>query len=240
MIKLGQYLASLCLKSFKDLIFPAFCLHCEEPIKKGFLCEPCEQLLEALELNNRCLSCLKEFYKKNSRCSSCTKSAIYLNQTIAAFEYVGPIVSLIKYLKYQDHPQLAASLAAFAISQYLKAQLPLPDLIVPVPMYWLRKVDRGYNQSSLLAFHISKMINRPMKEVLTRRGIGYAQAGLNRQQREKQLLHTYQLNKKFDLSDQMILLVDDVMTTGTTLLNCAEVLHEGLPKSIYGLVVCKA
>lgn len=231
------------VNSFLNLIYPSICLHCSYPLEGKFtlLCNDCFNLIDLIDSENRCQSCFKEVNsRKHLKCEYCIKSSSYLNQIGSACEYIGPIVTLVRSLKYQDQPHIAKSLAAIIVTQFFKLKWPIPDLIVPVPMPWLRKIDRGYNQSSLIAHHVGDLLERPKKEVLKRFGGEFSQAGLSRKQRQLLPSSTFHLKKNAQIADQCILLIDDVMTTGSTLNRCAEALQEGLPKAIYGLTVCKA
>ena len=78
-----------------------------------------------------------------------------------------------------------------------------------------------------------------MQHVLKRKSGDYSQAGLSKKQRMDLKGETFIFKTGHDLEDKVILLIDDVMTTGSTLRRCAEALQGGHPKSIYALVLCK-
>jgi ComF family protein len=153
---------------------------------------------------------------------------------------MGPVASLVRNLKYQDQTYLAKGLAGFIVAQLLKLDWPFPDLIIPVPMAWVRLMDRGFNQSALIAHYVSINLERPMQELLIRKNGDYSQAGLSRLQRTRLDSSSFSLKQGAEIKDKTILIIDDVMTTGTTIHHCANALAEGLPKNIYGLTVCKA
>lgn len=158
----------------------------------------------------------------------------------AACEYQGPAATMIRLMKYGDQPELAEAAAAFLAMQWIQLDWPSPDYIVPVPCSWLRRFERGYNQAELIAGALGKLINAPVNLSL-RRSIGdYSQAGLSREQRLQQPLKSFHLQNCSELEDKIILLVDDVMTTGRTLNVCAEALHEAFPRDIYGMTFCRA
>jgi predicted amidophosphoribosyltransferase len=104
----------------------------------------------------------------------------------------------------------------------------------------LKRLDRGYNQSVLLAEPFAKMINRPVMSVLKRSKGSFSQAGLNYEQRLKLAPEAFYAVDTELLRDKTVLLIDDVMTTGSTLRCCAEALYKLHPKSVYALTVCRA
>jgi predicted amidophosphoribosyltransferase len=79
-----------------------------------------------------------------------------------------------------------------------------------------------------------------MESALIRKSGDYSQAGMDRKQRKTLTRDTLLLKKGHDLRDKRILLIDDVMTTGSTLQRCAEVLYEGCPAEVYALTFCRA
>ncbi|HSW86573.1 MAG TPA: ComF family protein, partial [Rhabdochlamydiaceae bacterium] len=110
-----------------------------------------------------------------------------------------------------------------------------PDMIVPVPQSFSRGMMRGYNQSLLIAQQFGKLIDRSAHNVLKRRNNDFSQTGLNRQQRNQLRSDAFQWKKPIDLSSKTVLVIDDVMTTSSTLRRCGDVLQEGFPKGIYGM-----
>lgn len=104
----------------------------------------------------------------------------------------------------------------------------------------LRLLERGYNQSRLLAQALGKILDRPVLDVLGRRSGDFCQAGLSYQQRMKLGSDAFYLKKMPTLRDKTILLADDVMTTGSSLQRCGEALQGLYPEHIYALTVCRA
>jgi ComF family protein len=163
-----------------------------------------------------------------------------LSKVASACEYIGPAATMIRLMKYGNQPELSSTAAAYMAIQWVELDWPKPDCIVPVPCTWLRKLDRGYNQSELIAVELGKMLGVPVMRNLKRAIGDLSQAGLSREQRLKQPLNSFSLKNSGALEDKSILLVDDVLTTGRTLSACAEVLCEGFPKEIYALTFCRA
>lgn len=231
-------------KSFVSLIYPPFCLHCEESLSdsSALFCDYCVRQLELLDHKVRCPFCFTSELSKQHEacCADCRRRLRLLDGIAAAFEYEGPAATLVKRLKYGGLPYLSKGAAAFLVAQFIQLGWPFPDYVVPVPMDVLKRLDRGYNQSDLLARSFSKMIERPVMPILKRARGSFSQAGLSYQQRMKMVSETFSAKKTDIFRDKCILLIDDVMTTGSTLRCCAEVLHGLHPKSVYALTVCRA
>ena len=104
----------------------------------------------------------------------------------------------------------------------------------------LRKFERGYNQSKLIADVLGDILKCPVQDVLKRRSGDFSQAGLSHQQRLELDADAIILKGSPDLYEKHILLVDDVMTTGSSLCCCAEVLRGCCPSNINAITICKA
>lgn len=232
-----------CIDSFCDLLYPPLCLHCQSALEDRTLtfCSLCALQLQLIDPKERCPFCFSIDYCFEQRsCSTCRNKASSLYRVGAAFDYLGPAATLIRKLKYGSQPHLAKSAAALLIAQWGQMEWPLPDILVPVPISFTHWLTRGYNQSLLLATEMSEWLDRPVQTPLKRSSGDYSQAGMNAEQRRLLSSGNLKLAKKHQLYDKTILLVDDVMTTGSTLQRCSETLAEGYPGKIYGLAFCMA
>ena len=138
------------MHSLTWLVYQPACIHCEEPLvdTRRLVCDVCADLMELLDPTMRCSHCFGHL--SDEGCIECIGRPVPWHGVAAAFEYAGPAASLIRTLKYRNRPYLAKSAAAFLAAQFARLDWPMPDLLVPVPMPWLRKVARGYNQAELL------------------------------------------------------------------------------------------
>lgn len=231
-----------CLHSFIDLLFPPLCFHCGHLIEKHStnLCSSCSTLLQFIEPKGRCLYCFNDMEnEKLNICPRCLRKPSIFHRIGAAFDYSGPAASLVKKIKYGNQPYLAKGAGAFLAAQFLQLNWPIPDLIVPVPLSSAHLFQRGYNQSELMAQSMAAILGRPLKNVLGRKNGGYSQAALPFQKRALLDKELFFLKKDADLHDRVILLVDDVMTTGATFFSCGSALLEQSPDKIYGIALCR-
>lgn len=204
------------------------------------LCQSCFDSLELIDPTACCPRCFSTDYQKNSFCATCYKNRSFLTAVASAFDAEGPVGTLVNKLKAGDKPYLAESLASFMTMQLFKLNWPLPDCIVPVPLSKIRLFSRGYNQRLLLAQAIGRLIDRPVLEAVGRKSGEYSQSALSYKQRLQLNKDSFFLRKGNSLQDQKILIVDDLLATGSTLRACAEILIEGCPQQIYGLTACRS
>ncbi len=142
--------------------------------------------------------------------------------------YEGTLRKLIHLFKYSGMRGLEKPLGAL-----LAAALPGDrqfDAVVPVPLHWRRRWQRGFNQSELLGKIIARRRGIPLIRALRRCSATRAQAGLSNAQRRENVAGAFRARRR--LAGLRILLVDDVMTTGATVGACAQALKKSGAKSV--------
>lgn len=178
-----------------------------------------------------------------------------IGQIICAFHYEEGIRKAVQDLKFHDKPGNAAVLVDLAIplirrylftqnvpcpdralshnaeDSFCHAEAPCPptnyDLLIPVPIHFKRRQQRGYNQSELLAKRLSTIMHVPAANKILLKGVNTPpQSSLGRGERLKNLKGAFVVKQVEYIKGKRILLVDDVMTTGTTLEQCAKTLKE--------------
>lgn len=225
--------------SFFYLIYPSTCIHCSVLLGNDFsvLCESCLHLMDLIDPAMRCSFCFSEY---QNDCLECKHTPSLFAGIATAFDYVGPAATLIKKLKYGNQPYLAEGCSGFLAAQFLRLEWPMPDVIIPVPISRTRQWTRGYNQSLLLSQGLSKILNIPVQDSIKRKSGDFSQAGLSRKQRLELDGKNFILKSNQNIKNKTILLVDDVMTTGSTLFRCAEALLDEQPGKMYALTFCRA
>ncbi len=229
-------------ESTLHLIYPMKCLHCQIllPPHSPVLCSICASLLEPIDPEERCPVCFNPMREDHSLpCQECLHHLSFIDKIGAVFDYHGPAATLVKHLKYANQPDLARGMAAFLIIQFHRLQWPLPDAIIPVPLSFMHWLGRGYNQSALLAKEISQILHLPVWHALKRRNGDYSQAALTLEQRKILDSQRFKLNTSYPLQNKVLLIIDDVVTSGSTLQCCAEVLRSKNPAALYALTFCR-
>ena len=234
-----------------DLVFPKRCLGCQKELKVKdafFICGACFEKI-ALNSGIRCHIC--GLRNKKGTCRRCRKKTP-LTGLFAAGPYQDQILKeMIHRFKYQSIESLKKPLAQLIIN-YLEKELLNNKLknyvLTPIPLSLRRKINRGFNQSELLAVEISKYLNLPVVNLLKRKKFTAPQAKITDWKQRKEnisgafiLSPSYPLFTRCRTPDKIneVILVDDVVTSGATLEEAARVLKQAGVKKVYGLVIAK-
>jgi ComF family protein len=146
----------------------------------------------------------------------------------------------IRRLKYGSRPDLAGALAE-VVRRAVRATGLDVDVIVPVPLHRARRIERGYNQSALLASRIAREVGaRVAYRALRRSTRTGPQVGLDRAARLANVRAAFVVRAPAEIDGRRILLVDDVCTTGATLAACAEALRAAGAREVVAIVVARA
>lgn len=203
------------------------------------LCEVCGDALVDGE-DTLCLKCLCEM----PLCRITDFRSNFIHDRLAGHAPIEKAVSLYYYLrsnrftlliqgaKYNGRPRIASWLARKLTDSIQAAGFFADiDMIVPVPLHLLKKLRRGYNQTDYIAGAVSRSTGIPMKHALICRRRHSSQTRRTSFERLRNARDTYTVSPDADLSGKHILIVDDVITTGATLLSCAEAIHAAFPSA---------
>lgn len=169
-----------------------------------------------------------------SVCGACLKDPPAFDQTLAAFAYAFPIDRMIQALKYRQRLHLARCLA-----DVLAVALPADaHLIVPVPLHAQRLRERGFNQAVEIARRLPRTQAPAMSiDAVVRERNAPPQASLPWQERHRNVRGAFRCAR--DLAGKHVIVVDDVMTTGTTLNELARCLKGRAAVHVTNLVVAR-
>lgn len=141
-----------------------------------------------------------------------------------------PYAQLIHKAKYNSRPRIATMLGleyTYEIRQ--SGFFNGIDLMIPVPLHWWKQIKRGYNQSEAIAFGISKGTGIPIGNNLVARRGHSSQTAKGAYGRWKNTEDVFEVINAEELIGKHVLVVDDVITTGATLLRCCEAIHKASP-----------
>lgn len=170
-------------------------------------------------------------------CAACRLAKRGYDRAACFGFYEGSLRRLIHLFKYSGMTPLARPLA-----DLLLRALPVDatfDAVVPVPLYWRKRWQRGFNQAELLARRVAKKRRIPMVSVLRRSRATSVQAGLTSAGRRANVAGAFALRGNADVAGKRFLLIDDVMTTGATVGACAAVLKRAGAKSVTVLTLAR-
>jgi competence protein ComFC len=227
-----------------DLALPRRCFGCDLPREDPepslpcldtWLCRACQDSLPLIQ-PPLCSVCGEPFpgdLTRDFRCWNCDGRAFDFEFAVSGYRAEGLVRDLIHGFKYDSRYELRGLLAVL-LRQALQDSRLLQEpglsswLLVPVPLHPWREMTRGYNQSWEICLHLSRATGIPAQKILRRLRRTTSQAGLDRSRRLKNLRGAFALRPGADVRGRRILLVDDVLTTGSTCQECARILrHEG-------------
>lgn len=224
---------------FLDLVFPKYCVGCAQ---EGFwICSDCKKQI-VLVKQPTCPTCHR-LTKKGRFCPKCRKKSYLTGVLVAAYYQEGPLKEAIHTFKYEGVYDLKNDLGDLLAKKITQAKFPKSTIIIPIPLHRQRRAMRGYNQAELLAQVVCDHFPYQMtKNILARKKTKYTQVELSGKARRKNVRGIFAyIGKKNLLKNKIIILVDDIYTTGTTLEECARVLRRDAgAKQIWGLVLAKA
>ncbi len=228
-----------------DLLFPRFCAGCG---KEGFfICPECLKKLPR-QKSVSCFFCQKRL-GDGFVCRKCKeKYHLKIDGIFVAADWSDPLLREIIYLyKYSFIKELGKELAEiisdFLIIQRILENLDGAKIFAPVPLFKRRLIWRGFNQAGILAERLGKKFEIEFKEILERPRATFPQMEIkDKKTRQENIFGAFKIKTEFlnlDLRDKTVIIVDDVSTTGATLLECAKILKILKPKRIFGLVVAR-
>lgn len=236
------------IKKILNSIFPKSCLICNKIIADGSFCIKDWNKLHFLQ-KPACNICFEPFKIKVGNeiiCGKCSQNRPEYFKCLVVLQYNKASKILIKKFKYFDQTNLAKY---FANLMFKQAQDILPDIdfIVPIPLHKFRIIKRKYNQSALLAKNIYRLWKNNtseknlMLDLVSRTKNNKPQASLNQKARQRNVTGIFEVKEKYlnKIKDKNILLIDDVITTGSTINSCCKALKKAGVKRIYVLTLAK-
>lgn len=201
-------------------LYPNACVGCGTIIPEGEnLCEYCTEMAEKVDFTKYCRRCGR--LKKECICS---QRVFHFSGCAAPFYNSGVTQNAMYSLKFARKEYIAKFFAERMAITVKTCYSDIDfDVITFVPMSLRKKLKRGFNQSELLAKRLSKILNLPLYDNLLLVGKKSAvQHKLNIDERFKNTKGKFKANKKYNLNGKTVLLVDDIITTGATLDECAK------------------
>src|ERR1043165_1314050 len=228
-----------------SLLYPPVCTICGGNVQAGeYLCNGCEATAARI-VAPFCQLCSEPFegsITNEFTCANCAHRRIHFDAAVSAYRGRGIVREIIHEFKYGRQIHLR-----HLVARWLQAALDDErirgcqfDIIVPVPLHAARQRERGFNQASLLAGLLSAQISIPSKPLLDRIRYTTTQTALDRSERMENLHNAFRLRKNADVRGLRVLLIDDVLTTGSTLNECARVLKRAGARSVYAATAARA
>ncbi len=228
-----------------DVLFPPQCLRCRALVEgPGSLCGDCWREVSFVT-EPHCACCGHPFAHdvgEAAVCGACAAQPPSYGRARAVMVYNDASRDLVLGFKYADATHAAPSYGRW-LARAGRTCLADADMLVPVPLHWMRLFRRRYNQAALLAHALAKETGVPVSpRALVRRRRTPPLGRLNREARRQRLSGAIAVNPEQapDLKDRRVVLVDDVMTTGETVEACAKQVLRAGARSVDVLSLARA
>lgn len=214
------------LDKILDLIFPPVCGVCGR-IDKNSLCKKCE-----IELKKQAVFGIDNYRED---CQKLFDEHLYI------FTYSGVIRDIMLNYKFNDDSYLYKTFTNFLLkNENFVENINSYDIIVPVPLSKKRKMERGYNQSLLIAKEISKSTKIKINnDCLKKVKNIVAQSTLNKEDRQKNIEGAFILKNNKNIQNKKVLIIDDIFTTGSTVNECSKIIKQAGATNIGILTIAK-
>lgn len=226
---------------FLDIFFPKYCVSCKA--RGDYICTNCFSFI-SFDVSAICLVCNKGSIDGLTHPGCSSRYAI--DGAFSAIAYKGIVKKLIYSFKYKpylsDLKNVLADLFFEAIiqnSEFNTAYKNKP-VLVPIPLSGIRLRRRGYNHAGILAQELSKRLNLEFLDVLKRTRETKSQFGLSQKARKENIKGAFETREFKDLSKiPFVFLVDDILTSGSTLLEAARILKRSGVKKVWGIALAR-
>jgi ComF family protein len=203
-------------RALLHLLLPSTCALCGSGCD-GVVCAPCRDHF-CLPVTNRCERCANPL-PGGGTCGTCLSYPPSYDATIFAVDYAPPLDHLVLQLKFSARLPLAPWFAGLLRDAVLaRPGLPLPDLLCPVPLGPSRLVERGFNQALEIARPLAAALGVPLHPRLALRQVDTrAQSGVSPHERRENIRGAFAIEDTDVVDGRHVGIVDDVMTSGSTL-----------------------
>ena len=233
------------LPALASLFYPPACVVCSGTVEGlQYLCAECRSRAPRITAPF-CAKCSEPFFgaiTQTFSCANCEHRTLHFDAAVAAYRSRGLVRNLVHDFKYGRQRHLRYPLSEWLAETLNDSRLRDRrfDLIVPVPLHAARERERGFNQATLLAELLAAKVGLPLRPVLERIRYTTTQTAHDRAERMENLQDAFRLRKNRDVRGLRVLLIDDVLTTGSTLSECARVLKAAGAISVHAATAARA
>ncbi len=225
-------------------LFPSRCILCQQTVSGSF--EICPDCFNTLPHNEhccvRCALPLAEGISGELLCGRCIQKTPAFDYVYSPFRYEDDIINLVHQLKFGEKISYARTIGEMLLTKFqgdLLSKQGKPECLMPVSLHDARMRQRGFNQSIEVARVLAKKIEIPIEyDAVIRQRSTSPQTGLNAQQRRKNIKGAFSLAR--EIKYRHVLIIDDVVTTGSTVNELARVLKKNKVERVGVLSIARA
>lgn len=216
-----------------DLLLPSLCIVCGRRVHPGrlayaFICPRCEEKVERLELPVCPICGVTHTAPISGKfCKHCPPRPLHFDMARAVVHYNEAAAALVKSLKYERLTDIGDWMGNMMFL-YANDVLPLaPDVVVPVPLHFTRRMRRGFNQADMIARRLCALTGWPLEtQALARVKMTLKQSFVTREERDRNVRDAFEVMDDACLRDKTVMIVDDVLTSGSSANECARMIRQ--------------
>lgn len=207
-----------------ELIYPSVCGICDE-IDKNYLCTKCKEKLKAYSIN------------KIEKCEN--DKNVYYDYKIKILKYENIVREKIIEYKFNEKTYMYRTIEKIILNdEKICSFLKKYDIIIPVPLHLKKKLERGYNQTELIAKRLSKDLQINVNINLLKKVIDTKkQSTLTKKERRRNVENAFKIENHKNIAGKKVILFDDIYTTGSTVNECSRVLKNAGAKEVAILTI---
>ena len=230
-----------------DIMYPRHCFACDKSLheeKNAYICENCLEIVKKTDAK-RCSKCGLKLgpgvTSSGKGCHECENTNLRFEKSLFVSDNTEPVRTLIHQFKYKKQMCLATPLGSLLINLLYQKNICEIDFVVPVPLHWKKKQERGFNQSELMAKKICNKLSIPISiNNLHRVKNTMSQTQLSLLQRQKNVKNAFKVKNPEKFFQKNVLLVDDVLTTGMTASECAKSLINAGTNKVFLIALARS
>ena len=229
-----------------DFIWPRRCEVCGRPADRSgrYVCSECINRLPFAPTDGCCRQCGRAAEKLTGEflCTDCAEHRPAFDRAASALLFDGEARQMVNDFKFKRHLWLRNDFADW-LEGMARARFKIGevDVVLPMPSTVLHRLDRGFNQCDCLARTLARRIDKPfVRHVLCRINSPKRQGGLSEEERRANAVGTFLVRKPLAVYERTVLVVDDIMTTGSTLSACADALKEAGAARVWCITLARA
>ncbi len=224
------------LWSIVDLIYPPYCAGCENPGSRW--CEDCEKNVQILE-TEICQTCGDLIKPGQTFCKRCLTEPPPVEMLRSWGVYKDPLRKAIHQFKFKNDLSLGETFSRYLHTLLNNNQWEI-DIIIPVPLHAGHGKERGYNQAAMLAFPLALAVDKKYhSRALRWSKETNSQLGLTLSERKANVKDAFIADSSI-IKDKKVLIIDDIVTTGSTIFECAAACKKAGAIAVYGLTLARA
>ena len=240
------------VSSLSAVFFPSDCRLCHTPLVSVTRLPVCPECLDSLAPIRmaQCVLCGQRLAPAqlligNGQCQACCEYPPNFDRAVSYGEYDAGLRDLIHLLKYEGVTPAAGPLGkllAESIEQLRLKDVDADTVVIPVPLHSSKRRERRFNQSELIARAALKHLSPRFeldRNVLVRERQTRSQVGLDREARIQNMHGAFRVTAPQQIKGRTVIIVDDVMTTGTTVSECARVLKRAGAGKVFAATVAR-